>query len=121
MEIKPINTEKDYQQALNRLELIFDAKKGTEKGDELEILSILIDTYENNNFPIGMPDPIEAIKFRMEQMGMKQKELAEVVGFKSRVSEILNKKRKLTLEMIRKISFTLNIPTEVLVQEYAVK
>lgn len=121
MEIKPINTEKDYQQALNRLELIFNAKKGTEKGDELEILSILIDTYENKNFPIGMPDPIEAIKFRMEQMGMKQKDLAEVVGFKSRVSEILNKKRKLTLEMIRKISFTLHIPTEVLVQEYAVK
>ncbi len=121
MEIKPINTEKDYQQALNRLELIFDAKKGTEKGDELEILSILVDTYESKNFPIGMPDPIEAIKFRMEQMGMKQKDLAEVVGFKSRVSEILNKKRKLTLGMIRKISFTLHIPTEVLVQEYAVK
>ncbi len=121
MEIKPINTEKDYQEALNRLELIFDAKKGTKEGDELEILSILIDKYERENFPIGMPDPIEAIKFRMEQMGMKQKDLAEVVGFKSRVSEILNKKRKLTLEMIRKISSTLHIPTEVLVQEYAVK
>lgn len=118
MEIKPINTEKNYQQALNRLELIFDSKKGTDKGDELEILSILIDKYENENFPIGMPDPIEAIKFRMEQMGMKQKDLAEVVGFKSRVSEILNRKRKLTLEMIRKISSSLHIPTDVLVQEY---
>jgi len=121
MKIKPIKTEKDYQQVLERLELIFDAKKGTEEGDELETLSILIDNYENKNFPIGMPDPIEAIKFRMEQMGMKQKDLAEVVGFKSRVSEILNKKRKLTLEMIRKISSSLHIPTEVLVQEYTVE
>lgn len=118
MKIVPIRSEKDYQNALNRLEDIFDAKKGTDEGDELEILSILIDQYENENFPIGMPDPIEAIKFRMEQMGMKQKDLAEVVGFKSRVSEILNKKRKLTLQMIRKLHTTLHIPTEVLVQDY---
>ena len=118
MKILPIRNEKDYQKALDRLEDIFDAKKGTEEGDELEILSILIDRYENENFPIGMPDPIEAIKFRMEQMGMKQKDLAEVVGFKSRVSEILNKKRKLTLGMIRKLNATLHIPTEVLVQDY---
>jgi len=118
MNIAPIRNEKDYQKALNRLEIIFDAKKGTEQGDELEILSILIDKYENENFPIGMPDPIEAIKFRMEQIGMKQKDLAKVVGFKSRVSEILNKKRKLTLDMIRKLNTTLRIPTEVLVQEY---
>jgi len=118
MKILPIRNEKDYQKALDRLEDIFDAKKGTEKGDELEILSILIDRYENENFPIGMPDPIEAIKFRMEQMGMNQKDLAEVVGFKSRVSEILNKKRKLTLNMIRKLNTNLHIPTEVLVQDY---
>tara|TARA_R110000868_G_scaffold220257_1_gene471397 strand:- start:1439 stop:1795 length:357 start_codon:yes stop_codon:yes gene_type:complete len=118
MKILPIRNEKDYQKALNRLEDIFDAKKGTEDGDELEILSILIDRYENEQFPIGMPDPIEAIKFRMEQMGMKQKDLAEVVGFKSRVSEILNKKRKLTLDMIRKLNTTLHIPTEVLIQDY---
>lgn len=118
MKILPIRNEKDYQKALNRLEDIFDANKGTEEGDELEILSILIDQYENENFPIGMPDPIEAIKFRMEQMGMNQKDLAEVVGFKSRVSEILNKKRKLTLNMIRKLNTTLHIPTEVLVQDY---
>lgn len=118
MKIAPIRNEKDYQNALERLEDIFDAKKGTEVGDELEILSILIDRYENENFPIEMPDPIEAIKFRMEQLGMKQKDLAEVVGFKSRVSEILNKKRKLTLDMIRKLNTTLHIPTEVLVQEY---
>lgn len=118
MNIKPIHNEKDYQQALDRLALLFDAKRGTEEGDELEILSILIDTYENEHFPIDMPDPIEAIKFRMEQMGMQQKDLAEVVGFKSRVSEILNKKRKLTLEMIRNINNTLGIPTEVLVRNY---
>ncbi|GGX26002.1 helix-turn-helix domain-containing protein [Aquimarina muelleri] len=118
MNIVPIRNEKDYQNALERLEEIFDSKKGTEQGDELEILSILIDRFENENFPIGMPDPIEAIKFRMEQMGMKQKDLAEVVGFKSRVSEILNKKRKLTLNMIRKLNTTLHIPTEVLIQDY---
>ena len=120
MEIKPVNTEQDYENSLNRLEDIFEAKKGTNEGDELEILSILIDKYEEKHFPIGMPDPIEAIKFRMEQMGMKQKDLAEVVGLKSRVSEILNKKRKLTLEMIRKISSKLHIPTDILVQEYTI-
>ncbi|WP_298248397.1 helix-turn-helix domain-containing protein [uncultured Christiangramia sp.] len=118
MKITPIRNEQDYQNALERLEVIFDAKKGTEDGDELEILSILIDNYENEHFPIGMPDPIEAIKFRMEQMGMKQKDLAEVFGFKSRVSEILSKKRKLTLEMVRKLNTTLHIPTEVLIQDY---
>ncbi len=118
MKITPIRNENDYQKALDRLEVIFDAKKGTELGDELEILSILIDQYENEHFPIGMPDPIEAIKFRMEQMGMKQKDLVELVGFKSRVSEIMNKKRKLTLDMIRKLNTKLHIPTEVLVQEY---
>ena len=118
MKITPIKTEKDYQKALERLELVFDAKKGTEKGDELEILSILIDKYENEKFPIEMPDPIEAIKFRMEQMGMKQKDLVKLVGFKSRVSEIMNRKRKLTLDMIRKLNTTLHIPTDVLVQDY---
>jgi len=118
MEISPIRNEKDYQNSLNRLELIFEAKQGTIEGDELEILSILIDRFENEHFPIDMPDPIEAIKFRMEQLGMKQKDLAEAMGFKSRVSEVLNKKRKLTLDMIRKLSSILNIPTEVLVQEY---
>ncbi len=118
MKIKPIRNEKDYQKALERLEIIFDAKRGTEEGDELEILAIVVDNYENENFPIGMPDPISAIKFRMEQMGMKQKDLVEMVGFKSRVSEIMNNKRKLTLDMIRKLSANLHIPTEVLIQEY---
>jgi HTH-type transcriptional regulator/antitoxin HigA len=118
MEIKAIKTEKDYEKALDRLKSIFQADVDTPEGDEAEVLSILIEKYEDEHYPIDMPDPIEAIKFRMEQMGMKQKDLAEVVGFTSRVSEILNRKRKLTLNMIRKLSTTLQIPTEVLVQEY---
>lgn len=118
MEISPIRNEKDYQKALERLEVIFDAKRGTKEGDELEILSILLDNYESDKFPIEMPDPISAINFRMEQMGLKQKDLVEYIGFKSRVSEIMNKKRKLTLEMIRKLSYNLRIPTEILIQEY---
>lgn len=118
MEIKPVRNEADYKNALERLEVIFDAKRGTKEGDELEILSILIDNYESENFPIEMPDPISAINFRMEQMGLKQKDLAEMIGFKSRVSEIMNKKRKLTLDMIRKLNAGLKIPTEVLIQDY---
>ena len=118
MTIKPIKTKKDYQQALARLEIIFDAKKGTAKGDELEILGMLVDNYENEKFPIGFPDTIEAIKFRMEQLGYNQSDLANVVGLKSRASEILNKKRKLTLDMIRNLHNTLNIPTDVLIQTY---
>jgi HTH-type transcriptional regulator/antitoxin HigA len=118
MNIKPIKTKKDYEQALERLEVIFDAKKGTPKGDELEILGMLIDNYEKEKFPIGFPDPVEAIKFRMEQLGYNQTDLANVVGLKSRASEILNRKRKLSLEMIRQIHDRLNIPTEVLIQAY---
>ena len=118
MEIKPIKTEKDYNQALERLEMIFDAKNGKSEGDELEVLGILIDQYENEHFPIGLPDPIEAIKFRMEQMGYNQNDLANIVGLKSRASEILNRKRKLSLEMIRKLHEVLHIPTDVLIQTY---
>jgi len=118
MTIKPIKTKKDYHEALARLLIIFEAKKGTSKGDELEILGMLVDNYENENFPVGFPDPIEAIKFRMEQLGYNQSDLAKVVGLKSRASEILNKKRKLSLEMIRQIHDRLNIPTEVLIQAY---
>ena len=118
MEIKPIKTEKDYNQALERLETIFDAKLGSAEGDELEVLGILIDQYENEHFPIGLPDPIEAIKFRMEQMGYNQNDLANIIGLKSRASEILNRKRKLSLEMIRQLHERLNIPTDVLIQAY---
>lgn len=118
MNLKPIKTKQDYQQALARLELIFDAKKETKEGDELEILGILIDQYENEHFPINLPDPIEAIKFRMEQLGYTQTDLAKVVGLKSRASEILSKKRKLSLDMIRQLHDKLNIPTDVLIQAY---
>lgn len=118
MNVKPIKTKKDYQQVLERLEIIFDAKKGTPEGDELEILGILINQYEDEYFPVDLPDPIEAIKFRMEQLGYTQNDLAKVVGLKSRASEILNKKRKLSLEMIRQLHEKLNIPTDVLIQAY---
>lgn len=118
MEIKIIKTEQDYNRALKRLEELFHAAINTPEGDEAELLSILIEKYEDEHYSIGMPDPIEAVKFRMEQMGMKQKDLAEVIGFTSRVSKILNRRRKLTLTMIRKLSNKLKIPAEILVQEY---
>ncbi len=118
MQLKPIKNKKDYQNALLRLEKVFDAKPGTAEGDELEILGILIDNYENNQYPIEFPDPIEAIKFRMEQLGYNQSDLAAVVGLKSRASEILNKKRKLSIDMIRQLHRKLNIPTDVLIQPY---
>ncbi len=118
MTVKPIKTKKDYNQALERLETIFNAKKGSAEGDELEVLSILIDKYEEKRFPIGLPDPIEAIKFRMEQLGYNQADPAKVVGLKSRASEILNKKRKLSLDMIRQLHDKLKIPTDVLIQAY---
>lgn len=100
------------------MEQIFDAKAGTAEGDELEVLGILIDKYESENFPVDLPDPIEAIKFRMEQLGYTQNDLAKVVGLKSRASEILSGKRKLTLEMIRNLHETMKIPTDVLIQSY---
>jgi len=118
MEHKVIKTEEGYQQALKRLEIIFDADLGTSEGDELDLLSLLIDNYEKIHCPIDLPDPIEAIKFRMEQLNYKPKDLADVIGFRSRVTEILGKKRKLSLDMIRKINKQMNISTEVLIQEY---
>ena len=118
MKLKLIKTEKDYDKALERLEVIFDAKLGSPEGDELEVLSMLIDNYEKQMDAIDLPDPIEAIKFRMEQLGYNQKDLVKIIGFKSRVSEILNRKRKLSIEMIRKLSNALSIPSEVLIQEY---
>ena len=118
MNIRPIRNNNDYQNAMKRLEEIFDAKRDTPDGDELEILSILIDHYETERFKIDMPDPIEAIKFRMEQMDMRQRDLGEIIGYKSRVSEILNRKRKLNLRMVRKLSSSLKISPEVLIQDY---
>lgn len=118
MKLKPIKTTKDYNEALERLEIIFNSIPGTKEGDELEILGILLQKYETENFTIELPDPIEAIKFRMEQLNYSQNDLAEVIGLKSRASEILNRKRKLSLEMIRKLSEKLHIPPEVLIQAY---
>ena len=118
MKIKPIKTEQDYEQTLERLEEIFDSKAGTKEGDELEILGMLIESYENEHFPIDLPDPVEAIKFRMEQLDYSQSDLARIIGQKGRASEILNRKRKLSLEMIRKLHASLKIPTDVLIQPY---
>jgi len=118
MDHKVIKTDKEYNEALKRLEVIFDAEPETAEGDELDLLSLLIDNYENIHCPIDLPDPIEAIKFRMEQLNYKPKDLADVIGYRSRVTEILGKKRKLSLDMIRKINKQMNISTEVLIQEY---
>ncbi|MEQ8469872.1 MAG: transcriptional regulator [Marinoscillum sp.] len=118
MNIKAIKTEEDYNLALMRLEEIFHAPSDTKEGDEAEVLSILIEKYEDENYPIDAPDPIEAIKFRMEQMNMKKKDLAEIIGYKSRVTEILTRKRKLTLKMIRNLHEKLKIPYESLLTEY---
>ncbi|ADY52988.1 transcriptional regulator, XRE family [Pseudopedobacter saltans DSM 12145] len=118
MEIKPIKSEKDYQTALERLDVIFDAAPNTKEGDEAEILSLLIENYENQHFPIEAPDPIEAIKIRMEEMNLKQKDLTKIMGSKSRISEILNKKKRLTVDMIRELEKALHIPASILVSNY---
>ena len=118
MKIKVIKTEKEYSQALKRLEVIFDAPVNTPLGDEADLLGILIEKYEDEHYPIEAPDPIEAIKFRMEQMSMNNEDLAKVIGYKSRVSEIFSHKRKLSLKMIRNLHDKLNIPYESLIPEY---
>lgn len=118
MEIKPIKTEADYRSALKRLEAIFDAPVGSSESDEADILAMLIENYENKHFPIEAPDPIEAIKIRMEQLSLKQIDLADAMGGSNRVSEILNRKRKLTLEMVRNLTAKLNLSAEVLIQDY---
>jgi HTH-type transcriptional regulator/antitoxin HigA len=118
MNIKPIKTETDYQEALDRLEIIFDAKYGTSESDEADVLGVLIDEYEKKRYPIEAPDPIEAIKIRMEEMHLKQIDLIKEIGGKSRVSEILNRKRKLTVDMIRNLAARLNLSAGLLVKDY---
>ncbi len=118
MDIKVLKTEEDYNQALKRLEVIFHAHVDSNEGDEAELLSVLIEKYEDEHYPIEAPDPIEAIKFRMEQIGMTKNELAQVIGYKSRVSEIFSRKRKLTLKMIRNLHDKLKIPYESLIANY---
>jgi len=118
MNIKPIKSNVDYQKALKRLEVIFDAPVGTQESDEADLLGLMIDDYEKKNYPIEAPDPIEAIKIRMEEMQLKQIDLVNEIGGKSRVSEILNRKRKLTVEMIRKLTTRLNLSPGLLINDY---
>ena len=118
MNIKPIRNKQDYELALKRVESLMDAEFGTEAFDELEVLTTLIESYEAKHYTIDTPDPIEAIKFRMEQEGLRQKDLVEIFGNKVRVSEVLNKKRRLTLDMIRNINHDLHIPLESLLNKY---
>lgn len=117
MQIYPIHTEQDYEKALARIEEIFDARPGSKEGDELEILGILVDEFEKKHFPIDAPKPVEAIRFRMDQLGMEQKDLARILGSKSRTSEILSGKRSLSLRQIKILYRKLGIPADVLIQE----
>jgi HTH-type transcriptional regulator/antitoxin HigA len=118
MELKPIKSEQDYREALKHLEVIFDAPIDSKEGDEAEILSLLIENYENEHYAIAAPDPIEAIKIRMEELNIRQKDLVGIIGGKSRVSEILNRKKKLTVDMIRELEQLLQISASVLVTNY---
>ena len=120
MDIKPIRTETDYQKALERLEIIFDAKIGTPESDEADVLGLLIDEYEKKHYPIEAPVPIEAIKIRMEEMHLKQIDLIKEIAGKSRVSEILNRKRKLTVDMIRNLAARLNLSAGLLIKDYQI-
>lgn len=121
MQIKPVKTESDYQIALKRLEQLFDAPAGTLEGDEADILALLVDEYEKVNYPIEAPDPIEAIKIRMREMHLRQVDLIPVLGGKNRVSEILSRKRRLTVGMIRRLGTFLNLSPSLLIQEYQLK
>jgi HTH-type transcriptional regulator/antitoxin HigA len=118
MNIKPIKSELDYKKALKRFEVIFDAAIGTLESDEADMMGLMIDEYEKKHYPIEAPDPIEAIKIRMEEMQLKQIDLVYEIGGKSRVSEILNRKRKLTVDMIRKLTTRLNLSPGLLINDY---
>lgn len=119
MEIKPIKTEKDYDLALERVNIIFDAETNTVEADELDILVTLIEKYEQIHYPIPEPDPIEAIKFMMEQNGITDADLGVILNSRSRVSEIFNRKRALTIKQIRVLTEALHIPASTLIKEYA--
>ena len=118
MKIKLIKTEEDFNKALLRLDQIFDAQKGSKESDEADLLALLIEDYENQFYPIDAPDPIEAIKIRMEEMQLKQVDIAPALGGKNRASEILNRKRRLTIEMIRNLSEKLNLSASLLIRDY---
>lgn len=116
MHIKPIKTEKDYKKALGEIDALFDAAPGTSNGDRLDVLSTLVEAYEEKHFPIDTPDPVAAIRFVMEQQGLERKDLESYIGSRARVAEILNRKRSLTLSMIRKLHHSLGIPAEILIR-----
>ena len=118
MDIKPIKTEKEYEAALKEIEHLFDAEPGTPEGDRLEVLAALVESYEDKHYPISLPDPIEAIHYYMESRGLTRADLEQYIGSRARVSEILNRKRPLTLSMIQRLHEGLGIPAEVLVQPY---
>jgi len=122
MTIRPIRTQEDYEAACGRIDEIFHAEPGTPEDDELEILTTLVDRFEEEHYPIGMPHPVEAMKIRMEDLGMSRKDLMEFLDKSSgRVSDILNCRRPLTLADIRKLSRLLHIPVDVLAQEYPIE
>ena len=121
MNIQAIYNKVDYQKALKKVEELMDAKPDTREFDALNVLSILVENFENTHYKINLPDPIEAIKFRMLEQNLKQKDLVAMIGSKSRVSQTLNKKRKLTLPIIRKLHRDLNIPFENLIANYEIR
>ncbi len=112
IKIKVIKTKKDYEETLGKIEELFNAKANTPDGDLLDVLVTLVEVYERKHFEIAPPDPIEAIKFRMDQLGLKQSDIAEVIGGKNRASEILNRKRELTAKMMRDLHKKYNIPAQ---------
>lgn len=118
MELRPIRTEIDYQEALREIELLFDAVPDSPACDRLDILSTLVESYEKIQYPIALPDPIAAIQYYMEARGWSRHDLESCIGSRARVSEVLSRKRSLTLEMIRKLNQQLGIPAEVLIQPY---
>src|SRR5258708_19005456 len=115
-EVRPIRTKRDYEAALKEVERLWGAKMGTRDGDRLDVLATLIDSYENEHYPMDPPDPIAAIKFRMEQQGLSRKDLASVIGTRTRVSEVLNRKRALSINMIRRLHDKLGISANVLIR-----
>ena len=121
MQIKPIRTEADYQVVLDEIERLLDAKSGTSEADRLEILTTLVEAYEEKHYPIPPPDPIEAILYQMESRGLSRRDLEPFIGSRARVSEILNRKRPLTVEMIRGLHKGLGISAEVLIQPYEIQ
>mgnify|MGYP002372182951 FL=1 len=118
MDIKPIRTERDYQAALEEIERLMDAEPETPDGDRLDVLATLVEAWEEKHFPIEEPDPIEAIQHRMEALGMSRKDLEPMIGGRNRVSEVLSRKRPLTIHMIRRLSEKMHIPAGVLIRPY---